>query len=45
MIPAPLGFFEMERELVGADAALFGQPCLGKAPSEISAKVIEQALE
>jgi uncharacterized protein (DUF433 family) len=40
MIPAPLGFFEMQRELVGADATLFGQPGFGKAPEGFDAVVV-----
>jgi hypothetical protein len=31
VIPTPFGFFEVERELVSADTALFGQPGFGKA--------------
>ena len=42
MIPAPLGFLEVARELVGADAALFGQPRLGKTPERFDA--VEVAL-
>ena len=37
MIPAPLGFFEVARELVGANPALFSQPRLGKAPEGFDA--------
>ncbi len=34
MIPAPLGFLEVQRELVRADPALFGQPRLGEAQKD-----------
>ena len=37
MIPTPLGFFEVQRELVRADAALFGQARLGKTPEGFDA--------
>ena len=37
MIPAPFGFLEVERELGGAHAALFGEPRFGKAPEGFDA--------
>ena len=37
VIPAPFGFLERARELVGADTALFGQPTFGKAPKGFDA--------
>jgi hypothetical protein len=37
VIPAPLGFFEVVRELVCPNPSLFGQPGLGKTPEGFDA--------
>lgn len=37
VVPAPFRFLEVQRELVGADAALFSQSGFGKTPERFDA--------